>query len=80
MDTDAEIQKAWEAAKRKKFADARAILRNVLAAEPTNVDAWIAFAGVAQKPEHEIQCLKQAAKLDPSNEKVQRLLAELQQH
>jgi len=79
MDANVEIQRAYEEAKRKKFASARAILRNVLAAEPSNVDAWVAFAGVAQKPEHELQCLKKAARLDPTNAKVQRLLADLQQ-
>lgn len=78
MDANAEIQRAYAEAKRKKFASARAILRNVLAAEPSNVEAWMAFASVAQKPEHELQCLKKAARLDPTNEKVQRLLADLQ--
>ncbi len=78
MDANAEIQRAYAEAKRKKSASARAILRNVLAAEPSNVDAWMAFAIVAQKPEHAVQCLEQAARLDPANEKVQRMLADLQ--
>ncbi len=78
MDSKEEIKRAYSEAKRKKFVSARAILRDVLAAEPSNVDAWIAFAIVAQKPEHAVQCLNQAARLDPANEKVQRMLADLQ--
>jgi hypothetical protein len=78
MDTNAEISRAKDAARRKKNAEARAILRDVLAAEPDNFDAWIAFASVAQKPEHAEQCLRRAAKLDPHNEQVRRMLADLQ--
>ncbi len=77
MDANAEIDRAKDAARRRKFAEARAILRDVLAVEPNNVDAWIAFASVAQKPEHAEQCLKRAAKLDPGNETVRRMLADL---
>jgi hypothetical protein len=78
MDANAEIQRAKDAASRKKTADARAILRDVLAAEPANVDAWVTFACVAQKPEDALRCLEQAARLDPSNETVQQMLADLQ--
>jgi hypothetical protein len=78
MDANAEIQRANDAARRRKNAEARAILRDVLNAEPSNIDAWVAFAGVAQKPEDAMRCLKQAARLDPSNEDVRRMLAELQ--
>jgi len=79
MDAKVEIQRAKDAARRKEYAAARSILRNVLAAEPANVDAWVAFASVAQKREHAEQCLIQAAKLDPANEKIQEMLARLRQ-
>ena len=56
-----------------KYA-ARDVLRKILSKDNHNEQAWLLFSEVAEKPEHEIQCLKNVYKINPHNSQaIQRL-------
>ena len=50
-----------------KKSAARDVLRKILSADKYNEQAWLLFSEVAEKPEHEIQCLKNVLKINPDN-------------
>jgi hypothetical protein len=77
MNIPQELERAKAAIREKDQRKARSILRKVIEAEPRNLEAWLLFADVAQKPEHTVQCLERVLKLDPGNLTASRRLGRL---
>ncbi|MBN1304510.1 MAG: tetratricopeptide repeat protein [Anaerolineales bacterium] len=73
-----EFQSAVLAMKQGQPAEARAILKGLIAQNPRDVKAWFLFAHVAQKKEHAVQCLENVLKLDPQNKAARQKLDQLQ--
>lgn len=69
MNTDRKIalEQARLAAKRGDRARARTILREVVKRDPTNEQAYLLFAKVAQKREHTLQCYQRVLEINPYN-------------
>lgn len=63
-----QVQSAFEAANRGENNKALGILKQVLAANPNDVDAWLVLAAVVEQPERKRQCLNRVLALDPTNE------------
>lgn len=61
------VQSAIEAAKQGDNAKALAFLKQVLNANPNDVDAWLVLAAVVDDPQRKRQCLKRVLTLDPVN-------------
>jgi hypothetical protein len=78
MDIDITLHQARIAAQAKDRYAARMILRKVIESDPNNLEAWLLFASVAQKPEHAEQCLKRVLKIEPGHETANQMLASLQ--
>jgi tetratricopeptide (TPR) repeat protein len=77
MDFDIELQKAQQLANLGKNHEARSILRKLLKLDNKNEQAWILFSNVAEKKEHEIQCLQCVIKINPNNEQARLRLSQL---
>jgi len=67
MDIDQELSLASQYQQIGKNYEARTILRNILAVDRRNEQAWLLFSEVAEKPAHEIQCLQTVLKINPAN-------------
>jgi membrane protein YdbS with pleckstrin-like domain len=64
---DTLIEQAKQAQSSNDLVRARSLLSQVIKADPHNEEAWLLFAGVAEKKEHAIYCLEQVLKLNPVN-------------
>lgn len=61
------LETAIDAAKSKQITEARALLRQVLTAEPGNATAWLWMSAVLSDPLKREACLRKAVDLDPEN-------------
>src|SRR5262245_49874026 len=61
------VQVGIAAAKIGDFARARTMLRNSIALDANNVNAWVWLAGVAEAPHEAVGALERALRLDPKN-------------
>ena len=62
------VQSAIEAANQGDKTKAMDFLKQVVAANPNDVDAWLVLAAVVDEPERKRQCLKRVLTLDPVNQ------------
>jgi tetratricopeptide (TPR) repeat protein len=62
------VQSAIEAAKQGENEKATNYLKQVLEANPNDVDAWLVLAAVMDDPQRKRQCLKRVLTLDPVNQ------------
>jgi len=62
------VQSAIEAANQGDKTKAMDFIKQVLAANPDDVDAWLVLAAVVDEPERKRQCLKRVLALDPVNQ------------
>ena len=62
------VQSALEAANQGDKNKAIDFIKQVLAANPNDVDAWLVLAAVVDDPERKRQCLKRVLTLDPTNQ------------
>ena len=62
------VQSALEAANRGENNKAMGFLKQALAANPNDVDAWLVVAAVVEQPERKRQCLNRVLSLDPTNQ------------
>jgi len=62
------VQSALEAASQGDKNKAIDFIKQVLAANPNDVDAWLVLAAVLDDPERKRQCLKRVLTLDPTNQ------------
>jgi tetratricopeptide (TPR) repeat protein len=61
------LDQARQAYTRGDHVRARAILREIAKRDPTNEQAYLLFAKVAQKREHAIMCYKRVLEINPDN-------------
>ena len=71
------VQSAIEAAKQGDNTKALAFLKQVLNANPNDVDAWLVLAAVLDDPARKRQCLNRVLKLDPVNQVAREELLEM---
>jgi hypothetical protein len=62
------VQSAIDAANRGENNKAIEFIKQALAANPNDVDAWLVLAAVVEEPERKRQCLNRVLTLDPTNE------------
>jgi len=62
------VQSALEAANQGDKNKAIDFIKQVLAVNPNDVDAWLVLAAVVDDPERKRQCLKRVLTLDPTNQ------------
>ncbi len=61
------VQSAIEAAKQGDKNKAMALIKQVLNANPNNVDGWLVLAAIVDDPARKRQCLNRVLRLDPVN-------------
>ena len=71
------VQSAIEAAKQGDKNKAMSFLKEVLAANPRDVDAWLVLAAVVDEPQRKRQCLRRVLALDPVNRLAREELFEM---
>jgi len=71
------VQSAIEAAKQGDNDKAIAFLKQVLSANPNDIDAWLVLAAIVDDPQRKRQCLNRVLKLDPVNVIAREELSEL---
>ncbi len=71
------VQSAIEAAKQGDNTKAIEFLKQVLSANPNDVDAWLVLAAVVDDPARKRQCLNRVLKLDPVNQVAREELLEM---
>lgn len=71
------VQSAIEAAKCGDKSRAQGYLKQVLTANPNDVDGWLVLAAVLDDPEKKRQCLNRALTIDPVNEFARQEMLEL---
>ena len=71
------VQSAIEAAKQGDNDKALAFLKQVLNANPKDIDAWLVLAAVLDDPQRKRQCLNRVLKLDPVNKIAREELMEM---
>jgi hypothetical protein len=71
------VQSAIEAAKQGDNKKALEFLKQVLNANPNDVDAWLVLAAVVDEPQRKRQCLNRVLKLDPVNQVAREELLEM---
>ncbi|RPJ17666.1 MAG: hypothetical protein EHM33_32825 [Chloroflexi bacterium] len=62
------VQSAIDAANRGENNKALELLKQALAANPNDVEAWLVVAAVVEQPERKRQCLNRVLTLDPINQ------------
>lgn len=77
--TDSSFADAVAAARAGRRDDAARLLRQVVSADPFNVDAWLWLGGVAPEPREQRSALEQALTIAPNNQRAQQGLAWLRQ-
>jgi hypothetical protein len=65
------LQQGIAAARAKRKSEAYGLLRQVVATDPRNIDAWIWLGAVAPTLPEQLQSFERALALDPTNEKAQ---------
>jgi tellurium resistance protein TerD len=74
MDIEKGLSMAVQYKQQGNKSAARNVLRKILSEDNYNEQAWLLFSEVAEKPEHESQCLKNVYKINPHNSQaIQRL-------
>jgi len=71
------VESAIEAAKQGDNNKALAFLKQVLNANPNDIDAWLVLAAVVDDPQRKRQCLKRVLTLDPANQVAREELLEM---
>ena len=71
------VESAIEAANQGDKNKALALLKQVLTANPNDVEAWLVLAAIVDAPERKRQCLNRALALDPINQLARAELFEL---
>ncbi len=71
------VQSAIDAAKRGENNKALELLKQALAADPNDIDAWLVVAAVVEQPERKRQCLNRVLSLDPTNRIAREELLEM---
>jgi len=71
------VESAIEAANQGDKRKALDLLKQVLTANPNDVDAWLVLAALVEDPERKRQCLNRVLALDPVNELARAELFEL---
>jgi hypothetical protein len=72
------FNQAVEAAKKKDFATARILLKQLFKQDPNNIDAWLLGAYVVESRSDAIRCYQRALQIDPNHAYAKQKLAELQ--
>ena len=62
------VQSAIDAANRGENNKAMEFIKQALAANPNDVDAWLVVAAIVEQPERKRQCLNRVLSLDPTNQ------------
>ena len=62
------VQSAIDAANQGDKKKAMSFLKEVLAANPNDVDAWLVLAAVVDEPQRKRQCLNRVLSLNPTNQ------------
>ena len=71
------VESAIEAAKQGDNNKALTFLKQVLNANPNDIDAWLVLAAVVDDPQRKRQCLKRVLTLDPVNQVARDELLEM---
>ena len=71
------VQSAIEAANQGDKNKAMSFLKEVLSANPKDVDAWLVLAAIVDEPERKRQCLNRVLALDPTNKLAREELLEM---
>lgn len=71
------VQSAIDAANQGDKNKAMSFLKEVLSANPTDVDAWLVLAAVVDEPQRKRQCLNRVLALDPVNKLAREELLEM---
>lgn len=78
-ETHATLDQAIAAARAGRRDDAARMLRQIVAANPFNADAWVWLGGLASNPREQRSALEQALTIAPENQRAQQGLAWLRQ-
>ncbi|HEY0737715.1 MAG TPA: hypothetical protein VGD69_22545 [Herpetosiphonaceae bacterium] len=78
-ETHATLDQAIAAARAGRRDDAARMLRQIVAANPFNADAWVWLGGLASEPQEQRSALEQALAIAPDNQRAQQGLAWLRQ-
>jgi len=71
------VQSAIEAANQGDKNKAMSFLKEVLAANPNDADAWLVLAAIVDEPQRKRQCLNRVLALDPVNKLAREELLEM---
>ncbi|NWG07181.1 MAG: tetratricopeptide repeat protein [Chloroflexi bacterium] len=71
------VQSAIDAAKQGDKNKAMSFLKEVLSANPKDIDAWLVLAAVMDDPQRKRQCLNRVLTLDPTNKLAREELLEM---
>ncbi|MBI3244639.1 MAG: hypothetical protein HYZ49_20360 [Chloroflexi bacterium] len=77
MDKKSALQQAQDAIKQGDKDQARNLLKAVISQDPNNEEALMLYAGIAEKREYAILCLKKVIQLNPSNHAARQWLEKL---
>jgi tetratricopeptide (TPR) repeat protein len=78
-ETHATLDQAIAAARAGRRDEAAGMLRQLVAANPFNADAWVWLGGLASDPREQRSALEQALAITPDNQRAQQGLAWLRQ-
>ncbi|HEX6289718.1 MAG TPA: hypothetical protein VFZ66_11035 [Herpetosiphonaceae bacterium] len=78
-ETHATLDQAIAAARAGRRDDALRMLRQIVAADPFNADAWVWLGGIATDPREQRSALEQGLTVAPANQRAQQGLAWLRQ-
>ena len=71
------LPEAIEYAKSGNIAKARQLLNEVVEREPNNELAWLWMAGLVEKIDQQVYCLRQALRINPNNQNASQKLSQL---
>src|SRR5688572_22035555 len=74
---DLQIQDIFELAQQGHRDQAREALKALLREDPTNADAWLALAKLAESKQDAILCLERVVRLQPDNQRAAHALSRL---
>lgn len=78
--THTSLDEAIAAARSGRRADATQLLRQIVADDPFNADAWLWLGGLATEPREQRSALEHALTITPQNQRAQQGLAWLRQN
>ena len=73
-----DVQQAIALIKAGKKNDAVQVLKNILKTDRDNESAWLWLAYCVEIPEEKIYCFQEALRINPNNEKVKKVLEQLE--